>query len=64
MRIELGSFLREKLGNNLITVSSEMKMVEDDKKKLYTNRDKLDFLMTKNPILKEMKDRLGLDTDF
>jgi len=64
MRIELGSFLREKLGNNLITVSSEMKVVEDDKKKLYTNRDKLDFLMDKNPLLKEMKDRLGLDTDF
>jgi hypothetical protein len=38
--------------------------VTDEKKVIYTNRDKFDHLAEKNPKLKELKERLGLDTEF
>lgn len=63
IKIELASFLREKLKNSSIQISGEL-TATDDKKVIYTNRDKFDYLAEKNPILKELKDRLGLDTDF
>jgi predicted transcriptional regulator len=62
-RTELNTFLREKLQNNSIQVVGELRL-PDDKKIIYTNRDKFDYLTTKNPIIKELKDRLGLDPDF
>jgi DNA polymerase-3 subunit gamma/tau len=31
---------------------------------MYTPREKFEYLMEKNPALKELKDRLGLDTDY
>jgi hypothetical protein len=63
IKIELGAFLRERLRNTTIQISGQL-TTSDDKKVIYTNRDKFDFLAEKNPILKELKDRLGLDTDF
>jgi hypothetical protein len=63
IKVELTTFLREKLKNNFIQVSGQL-TTSDDKKVIYTNRDKFDYLADKNPILKELKDRLGLDTDF
>jgi len=64
MRIELSAFLRDKLKNSTIQIIGEMISEEESKKVYYTNREKFDFLVEKNPILKELKDRLGLDTDF
>lgn len=63
IKIELAGFLREKLQNSYIQVTGQL-TTSDDKKIIYTNRDKFDYLADKNPILKELKDRLGLDTDF
>lgn len=63
IKIDLTAFVREKLRNTSIQVSGEL-ATSDEKKIIYTNRDKFDYLAEKNPILKEMKDRLGLDTDF
>jgi DNA polymerase-3 subunit gamma/tau len=63
LRSEITTYLRERLKNNSILVTGELK-VTDDKKIIYTNREKFDFLIEKNPLLKELKDRLGLDTDF
>lgn len=63
IKVELAGFLREKLRNSLIQVTGQL-TVSDDKKVIYTNRDKFDYLVEKNPMLKELKDRLGLDTDF
>jgi hypothetical protein len=62
-KTELNTFLRERLHNNSIQVTGELRM-EADKKIIYTNRDKYDFLVAKNPLIKELKDKLGLDTDF
>jgi hypothetical protein len=65
IKAELAAFLRERLKNNTIQITGELKVAgDDDKKVYYTARDKFDYLVEKNPVLKEMKDRLGLDPDF
>ena len=59
----LTEFLRLKLSNNRINIISEV--IEVDPKKIaYTNKEKFEHLAEKNPILKELKERLGLDTDY
>jgi hypothetical protein len=63
IKVELTSFLRDKLKNSTLQVTGEL-ISSDDKKVIYTNREKFDYLADKNPILKQLKDRLGLDTDF
>ena len=62
-RSDLIAFLRAKLKNDLILVTGIIR--EDaEKKMIYTPRDKFEYLQEKMPILKEFKERLGLDTDF
>lgn len=63
IKIELAAFLREKLRNTAIAITGAL-TTSDDKKVIYTNRDKFDYLAEKNPMLRELKERLGLDTDF
>jgi len=63
VKSDLTTYLRENLRNTNILVSGVV-AEEDDKKMMYTSRDKFDFLLAKNPALKEMKERLGLDSDF
>ncbi|HEX8041628.1 MAG TPA: hypothetical protein VF490_20915, partial [Chryseosolibacter sp.] len=63
IRTDLTAFLREKLRNSNIHVSGELH-TGAEKKVIYTNREKFDFLAEKNPVLRELKERLGLDTDF
>ncbi|NJM24354.1 MAG: hypothetical protein HC859_01330 [Bacteroidia bacterium] len=64
LRVELLSFLREQLRNGLVQISYEIRVEETSKKVMYTPREKLDYLTEKNPLVKLLKDRLGLDTDF
>lgn len=64
LRVELLSFLREQLRNGLVQISYEIRVEEASKKVMYTPREKLDYLTEKNPLVKQLKDRLGLDTDF
>jgi DNA polymerase-3 subunit gamma/tau len=64
LKTEITGFLREKLKNNSITLFGELMATEDIKKMIYTNREKLDHLIEKNPLLKELKERFNLDTDF
>jgi hypothetical protein len=63
IRVQLTNHLRTKLANNSISVTGLLQAV-DSKKVIYTNKEKLDFLIEKNPSLKELKERLGLDPDF
>lgn len=60
---DLTFFLRDKLKNSFITVAGELRE-EESKKVMYTPREKFQFLVEKNPMLRELKERLGLDTDF
>lgn len=64
LRIELSTFVREKLKNYSVQIVGEMRIIEDTRKVMYTPREKFEYLMEKNPALKELKDRLGLDTDY
>lgn len=63
IKADLIGFLRNTLRNKSITVTGETIEIETGKM-LYTNREKFDFLAEKYPVLKELRDRLGLDTDF
>ncbi|MEQ8425685.1 MAG: hypothetical protein RIA63_13300 [Cyclobacteriaceae bacterium] len=63
IRAPLTEFLRARLGNSRLNVTSEVKQVHSQKI-AYTNKEKFDHLAEKNPILKELKERLGLDPDF
>jgi hypothetical protein len=63
IKVEMTAFLRDKLKNSSIQVTGEL-IGSEDRKVIYTNREKFDYLAEKNPVLKELKDRLGLDTDF
>ena len=60
---DLIAYLRENLKNNSILVMGEMVEAEE-KQMLYTPRDKFEYLVEKNPVLKKLRDRLGLDPDF
>jgi hypothetical protein len=64
VRLELGTLLREKLRNNSIQLLGEFVKEGEQKKAIYTNRDKFEYLMEKNPALKELKERFGLDAEF
>jgi hypothetical protein len=64
IKSELTGFLRERLKNNTLQVTGKLPTEGEEKKIIYTNREKFDFLAEKNPMLKELRDRLGLDTDF
>jgi hypothetical protein len=63
LRTELLIFLRGKLENDLITISSTMRAA-DEKKRPYTPKEKFEHMIEKQPLLQELKDRLGLDPDF
>ena len=63
IKVELTGFLRDQLKNNSIQVTGQL-YTGEEKKVIYTNREKFDYLVEKNPMLRELKDRLGLDTDF
>lgn len=63
LRSDLVTYLRTQLGNQNIQVAGEMRNVEEQGI-LYTNREKFEYLEKKNPHLKELKNRLGLETDF
>lgn len=63
IRSDLTTFLRDRLRNQSIQVTGELREAEQ-RKVIYTNREKFDYLVAKNPMLRELKDRLGLDTDF
>lgn len=63
IKSELTTHLRDRLKNSTMLVVGELTET-DDKKMMYTSRDKFEFLLEKNPVLKELKERLGLDTDF
>lgn len=61
---DLLTYLREKLGNNSLQVEGHMQEQQQGKRIAYTNKEKFEHLAEKNPLLIELKERLGLDPDF
>jgi DNA polymerase-3 subunit gamma/tau len=65
LKLELVTQLRTKLKNDSIDLVLDLIEVEiTDKKIIYTQSDKYEFLSQKHPILVEMKQRMGLDYEF
>jgi DNA polymerase-3 subunit gamma/tau len=65
IRLELLTTLRTKLKNHLIDIEMDIiTQAKDDKKMLYTQSDKYNFLVEKHPVIAELKQRFGLDHEF
>jgi DNA polymerase-3 subunit gamma/tau len=62
-RLDLVQFLRKKLNNRKIQIKATF-TPEEGKKMIYTQKEKFEHLASKQPLLKELNDRLGLDPDF
>ncbi len=62
IRTDLLTFLKEKLNNEIFIEGVMQKSIT--KKVIYTNKEKFDYLVEKYPALLELKERLGLDTDY
>lgn len=65
IRPELTGLLRNGLQNKRLEVTFEISENDNDgAPKLYTSTDKLRYLSDKSPMLKELQQRFGLETDF
>jgi hypothetical protein len=62
LKSDLVTFLKDQL-NAPVVVEGEL-MQQQTKRIIYTNKEKFDHLAEKYPYLLELKDRLGLDTDY
>ena len=62
IKTDLLMFMKQNL-NASINIEGVI-IKSETKKMIYTNEDKFDHLAEKNPILHELKERLGLDTDY
>ncbi|MFC6997236.1 DNA polymerase III subunit gamma/tau [Rufibacter roseus] len=56
-------YLRQGLGHNRLQVHIDV-VQQENGRKLYTTQDKYNYLSEMYPVLKDLKTRLGLDTDF
>lgn len=61
--LEFVKYMRINLKNGGFKIKSVIKEVAA-KDKLYTDRDKYEFMVKQNPNLKKLKDELGLDFEF
>ncbi len=62
-RADLITHLKTTLDNRYINLETEL-LEEEAAYKPYTNKEKFEYLIEKKPVLRELKDRLGLDPDF
>lgn len=63
IKSDLVGYLREKLNNSTLQVEGELQQ-NNTKRKAYTNKEKFEYLLEKNPLLKELQEKLGLDPDY
>lgn len=60
---DLIRFFRKALSNTHIQLEKEVNEQEKSRS-LYTSREKFEYMAQKNPALRELKDRLGLDFEY
>jgi chromosomal replication initiation ATPase DnaA len=63
MRADLMYHIRKSINNGLIDLEIKIKE-KQEQRMLYTHREKLEYLQEKKPIIKMLRDRLGLDPEF
>ena len=63
LKADLQGFLRKALKNNKIVLEA---IVEETAREdmIYTNKEKFAHLTKKHPVLKDLKEKLGLDPDY
>lgn len=64
IRTSLIAYLRDKLSNSSLLVNGVLPEITASRPMIYTNKEKFDYLLSKNPALKELQDRFGLDADY
>lgn len=63
IKSDLLRFIKSHTGISRVEIIAEVSDSEDNGKKIYTEQDKLDFLIKKNPELGMLKSRFNLDFD-
>ena len=63
IKSELINFILQATSMKTVDIVTGVAEVEQNGKKIYTEQDKLDFLMKKNPELGQLKSRFNLDFD-
>jgi len=63
IRSELTGFIHSSTGISAVEIITEVAEAEQNGKRIYTEQDKLDYLMKKNPELGQLKTRFNLDFD-
>ncbi|MGC6490905.1 MAG: DNA polymerase III subunit gamma/tau [Flavobacteriales bacterium] len=63
-KTEIISFLRDKLNNDMISLQTEIKELEQHEVKAYTDEDKFKKMAEKQPVLLQMKDEFNLEIDY
>jgi DNA polymerase-3 subunit gamma/tau len=61
VRQDLIIYLKEKLNNELISLTSTVKVEAEKKARLYTSEEKFNYLVKKNPDLGKLKQEFNLD---
>ncbi len=60
---DLVTHLRDELLHDGILIEKKIEELKEGRK-LYTSKDKYDYLVEQNPAIKDLKDRLGLDFEY
>jgi DNA polymerase-3 subunit gamma/tau len=63
IRPDLLIYLKEKLNNELISLTSSVKTEKGKQPRLYTAQEKFDYMLRKNPDLGKLKQEFNLDLD-
>ncbi len=64
LKSELLLYLKEKLNNSFIEIEGDLQKEKTDNNRLYTNKEKFEHLAEKNPVVKNLQKKLGLDPEF
>ena len=64
IRTSLIAYLRDKMSNSSLLVIGIMREADATRPMIYTNKEKFEYLLDKNPAIKELKERFGLDADY
>jgi hypothetical protein len=63
IKSDLVQYLRNKLQNDMIQLEVKLQK-ENNKKMLYTNQEKFNHMVEKNPLVADLQNKLGLDPDY
>jgi DNA polymerase-3 subunit gamma/tau len=64
LKTSLITFLRERTGNSSLLIQTQVVENMPENTKPRTTKEKFNHLAEKNPVLKDLKERFGLDPDL